>query len=449
MYTNKPKKSPIAAIIILSLAILCGGFFYVTKLNAEIELYASSKAQSIEAYRERTPSPFINNAAYTPADSPTAAREDALYYYVAPEGFTIISHSAHWDKEMLELLYQELKQNTHGDEIEKLYEIVVYPHENEELLALATYAPGIATASFRLSFPAFPKDFSVDFPFFTGRINIYGGDTKTTIESIAGSLSHEYGHHYTFYYMFDHETRRQDLLGQSQYAKLREADTHGLITSVEVGEDYFLNRHRYIIETAAEDYVTLMGSQATRQVEDYFDIKQILEDSELIESRRSERNAFPQENMSIPLAIDVEGLAEHFYSFISSEPREPTEEKQDMILHISRQSEQHRLETGLKTYTHYIITWNTPYKDAIYTVAFFDPYNYLGWGVPIKTVRPEGRGRNTSEASAIIGEYAQLRGNVVHSAADGIAEGIKTFYVVAQLPDGTYYLSELYEFNFG
>lgn len=449
MYSKKSMKPPIVTVFILSIAVLGCGFLFVNNLNEELGLYASSQAQAAEALRERVPSPFVNSAIDGALYAATASREDALYYFEAPEGFAIISHSEHWNREMLELLYEELKLNAHGDEIEKLYEIVVYPHEDDEGSTLATYSPGITSASFFIHLPSVPSGFSVDFPIYTGRINIYGGDVKTTIESIAGSLSHEYGHHYTFYYMFDQEMRRLGLLGTSEYGRLREAQRHGLITNVDIGEDYFLQRHLYIIETAAEDYVTLMGSPTTRQVVDYLDVKQLLDNPELEHQgvRQGERNAFPQENMMLPLAIDVPGLAEHFYGFIGTEPRVQLEDKEDITLQIARNSEQYDLITGPRNYVHYTITWNTPYQDAIYTVACYDPYDYTGWGIPIKTVRPGAH--PAGSASAVIGEYVVKSGNMIHSMDDGLAEGIKVFYVVAQLPDGTYYVSELQEFHFG
>lgn len=442
MYRKKSSKPVVTTIAILSLAIICAGLLCVIYINNEINLYEDSNA----AYIAYEPAPFINAAAYDADYTQPAGRGDALYFFKAPEGFTIISLSHAWNNEMLELLYEELKQNAHGEEIKKLNEIVVHPEDNDEMNALATYSPGIATADFHLRFPAFPKDFKAAFPIYIGIINIYGGDTKTTVESVAGSLSHEYGHHYTFYYMFDSEMRRLDLLGTSEYAKLRESGKHDLITSVNTDEDYMEKRHRYLIEVAAEDYVILMGSPATRQAADYYDVKQILENPELTSVGIGERNAFPQENMSIPLAIDVPRLAEYYYSFIDEQPREPIEEKQDIIIDINKQTAQYDLMSGARVYTHYEITWNTPYKDTIYTLSCYDPFEYTGGGTAIKTVRPGTRTMNS--VSAIIGEYTIKKGNVVHSIDDEIAQGIKVFVVVAQLPDGTYYTSEPYEVNF-
>jgi len=362
--------------------------------------------------------------------------------YDAPEGFTIISHSPAWNQEMLELLYHELLKNEHGEEINLLYEVIIYPYDEEEGNMLASYTLGTTAVSFNLQFPAFPSEIDIDFPQDVGSIVLYGGDTKTTIESIAASLSHEYGHLYTFYYMFGTGINEKDTLEGTEYARLRNAANLGLITGAGPGDTYMQERHRYLFEIAAEDYVQLMGSPTTRQVVDFVDVQQVLNGAEPPTSWLGARNAFPQENMMIPLAGDVPGLADYFYSYIDATPRVPVEEKKDVTLDIQRRSIQHNLVTGLRTFVYYSITWNAPYQNAIYTLVCYDPDDYIGWGIPIKTVRP---GQNTS---AIIGEYVIDLGDRVTSLDDGNANGFKVFFVVALLPDGTLYISDKLEYDF-
>lgn len=447
MFEKKSAKPAVSTILTLTAAVIGVSAYFLYNLNSEAELYETSKAETIALFDNYEPEPYVNSTYGATPYISQADREDGLYFFDAPEGFTIVSLSPAWNRNMLQALYEELKRGEHGDEMQKLYEIVIYPDEDNEANALATYSPGISTASFFIQFPAFPTEFSVNFPIYTGKISIFGGDTNTTVESVAGSLSHEYGHHYTFYYMFDHALREQNLLGQSRYGQLRDYEGFELIESAEIGEDYLQNRHKYLIETAAEDYVTLMGSPASRYVIDYYDVRQLLENPELDGTRRGGRNAFPQENMMIPLAIDVPGLAEYFYSFIDAEPRVPVEEKQNIELEFTRDSEEYNLESGPRVFTHYDIRWDMPYEDAIYTLACYDPHEYTGWGIPIKTVRPGDYSRG--RASAVVGEYAVLDDNMVHFRDDGLATGIKVFYVVALLPDGTYYLSDPTYFNFG
>ena len=429
-------------LAVFFLAVVAASFIAVYHFNGEIEIYRLSKADAEEAFRLHSSQVFISSAADAEPYVYENPRKDALYFFEAPEGFAMISHSEAWNAEMLELLYRELLRNEHGDEISLLYEVVVYPHAAQEGSMLASYTLGTTAVRFFVQFPAFPPDFAINFPMSIGSINLYDGDANNTIESMANSLSHEYGHLYTYYYMFGSGMNAEDSLIDTEYARLREARRFDLIASAGPGESYMEERHRYLFEIAAEDYVQLMGSPTTRTVVDFIDVRQFLNGAVHPESAISARNAFPQENMMIPLANDVQGLADYFFSFIGREPRAPIEEKQDVALQIERHSMHHNLVSGPRTFVYYEITWNTPYQDAIYTLVFYDPDDYSGWGNPIITVHPG------NAASAIIGEYVITRGDQVVSLDDGFASGYKAFFVVALLPDGTQYISEKLFYRF-
>ncbi|MDR2600198.1 MAG: hypothetical protein LBC73_07975 [Oscillospiraceae bacterium] len=439
MRREKTRKPLIVFLIIIGIATLCGGLLANNYYTNEIELYQNSLDDADAAFLEYTPNPFINSAAKADPFVPSFSRDDALYFFKAPEGFDIISHSEAWNEEMLELLYHELKLNAHGDEIFALTEIVVYAHEDE--YAAATYSPSLMGAEIFFLFPAFPEGFAVQFPRDTGSIQVYDGDNKTTIESIATSLSHEYGHHYTYYYMFNVEMREGRNLENTAYARLRRAEYFDLITTLASGSDLY-NHHRFLVEVAAEDYLQLMGSPTTRRVENYVDVQQRLNGVESDVRNSRERNAFPQANMMLPLAIDVPGLDAYFYSFIDAAPRIPEQAQQEITLQIKRNEISHNLTTGSRTFVHYVITWNTPYRDAIYTLAFYDPQNYLESARGIKTVWPG------QTASAVIGEYVISSLDSITWLNDEIAHGLKIFFVVAQLPDGTYYISDKLDYDF-
>jgi hypothetical protein len=253
---------------------------------------------------------------------------------------------------------------------------------------------------------------------------------------MAVSLSHEYGHLFTYYHMPEIYDTESDAAAQSVYAMLREANRHELISGAYDEAFYREQRHRFLFEVAAEDYIQLMGSATTRQVAEYVDVQQSLYGAENPSTTNNARNAFPQENMKLPLASEVPGLEAYFYSFIEAEPEPPIEERMTITLQMESVSVGHSLEGGHRTFTHYVLTWNTPYNEAIYTVACYDPDNYSGWARPIKTVLPGRR------ASAIIGSVTAVRGDQVNIRDDDIPQGTKIFYVVALLPDGTYYLSD-------
>ena len=440
VHIKKSIKPIFVVVLSILIIVILGSLGAIYHFNSEVEAYQSLPTDAV--FISNSPHSFINSAADAEPYSSYNHHDDALYFFEAPEGFTLVSHSAAWDQDMLEFLHYELMQNEHGEEISILYEVVVYPHEEEDMNALASYTLATTAVSFFIQFPAFPPDFTIDFPKDYGRINLYGGDTKTTIESIAASLSHEYGHLYTFYHMFNTEINEEETLEKTEYALLREAARFDLITNSSPGSTYMQERHRYLVEIAAEDYVQLMGSPTTRQIVDFVDVQQALDGEQNPLNITGARNAFPQENMMLPLANDVPGLEAYFYSFIDSNPRVPIEEKKNVTPEINRESVQHNLVEGLRTFVHYTITWNAPYRDAVYTLICYDPDNYTGWGIPIKTVRP---GEITS---AIIGEYVVTRGYQVVSMDDGNAEGLKVFMVVAALPDGTYYASEKLEHLF-
>ena len=444
---RRKSAAPVIILLILFIAVIIAGLASVFYFTNEIEAYKQASSEADNFFRSHIPQPFINRAVDAKSYHYHDPHEEALYFYETPEGFTMISHSEAWDQDMLELLYFELLRNEHGEEINMLNEVIIYPYSEEEGNMLASYTIGTTAVSFFIQFPALPPEFAVFFPREVGKITLYGGDTNTTIDSMANSLSHEYGHLYTFYYMLyteddENESEENDSLDATEYARLREALRFDLITNATPGSTYMEERHRYLFEIAAEDYVQLMGSPRTRQVVDFVDVQQILNGAQQPSRTNDARNAFPQENMMIPLAIDVTGLAEYFYSFIDAKPRVPVEEKKDITLQINRESTRLELVEGPRTFIYYTITWNAPYDSAIYTLVYYDPENYTGWGIPVKTVHP---GQATS---AVMGEYVVVRGTEVVHIPGSAVQGNKVLFVVAQLPDGTFYISDKLEHNF-
>ena len=432
------KKAIVAILLIITITLFGGGLSAIRYFDNAIFEYRYSVAGVDSFFDTHEPQPFINDVPSPISDRPTE-HADEKYSFTAPEGFSIRSYSYAWDYEMLELLYHELLRNRHGAEINILYEIVIYPQEADDLI-LGSFSPMTAETGFAMNFPALPEDFNLALMLDVGRIVLYGGDTNTTIESMAGILSHEYGHLFTFYHMFDMSFEN---VADSHYAQLRQATKYGLITEAPEGDFYRLNHFRFLIEVAAEDYVQLMGSPTVRQVGAFVDVRQmLLNDLENPPFSGIYRNAFPQLNMKIPLASEVPGLREYFFSYIDEEPVMPIEERMEINLEIRPVTVSHDLVTGRTAFTHHVITWNTPYQDAIYTLATYDPNNYSGLAQPIKTIF-QGQ-----EASAIIGSITTTRGNMIHSLDDGLADGTRVFYVVALLPDGTFYLSERLEVQF-
>lgn len=381
------------------------------------------------------PQYYQNPGAQAPTKGPQEVPQ-GLYTYTAPEGFALRSNSEAWDQEKLALLYEELLQNRHGEEIFSLKEIVIHPKESPN--ALGDIFSEEQMEEFRIHFSAIPEDFSVTLWQNAQVINLYNGDVNTTVESMARTLSHEYGHLFTFYHIFGEQS---DLLG-TRYATLRDAQGQDLITRNGTGLDYNQNYHRYLIEVAAEDYVQLMGSPASRQVVDFPDVRQQMAGAVYPEDAVYQQgaNAWPQRNMSLPLALEVPGLADYFYSLIGQTAPTPAQPKMEITLTVQKNTASYNLERGYSSFTRYAFSWNTPYEGALYTLACYDADSHEI--VPVKTVKPG------QQAFAEVGTVTSLGQSYLTYQSDGIDVGSKVFYVVAQLPDGSYYLSQRLPYQF-
>ncbi len=424
--------------------LLAGGAaLFVAGLAAGAILFAGlfgmqQSRAAVQSFSELRPAVrFTNKTADEKPDvSAPADKGDALYSIAAPEGFSLKSYSEYWNEAQLQLLYEELKQNKHGPEIETLNEICVYAEADND--TAATHTSDVKAMEFMLNFGALPPDFAFDITLDISNIALYGGDEIITVGGMARSLSHEYGHLYTLYYMLDEDAA----LGGTEYAALREWQANGLITTRQAA-NYWDEHYKYLIEVAADDYVQLMGSPATRTVTDFPDVRGMLAGAtypQLYAVNTEAANLMPQENLMIPLAAEVPGLAEYFYGFLNETPPAPVEQRQDITLQIAQGAASFDLTEGYRTFVHYTLTWNTPYEDAIYTVGCYDPDGYMVY--PVKTVY------TGQQAVATVGTATADAGAYVYWQSDGLDSGTKVFFVVAQLPDGTCYLSDRLEYTF-
>ena len=374
--------------------------------------------------------------------APQVLHAPAKYTYQAPEGFLMLSHSNAWNEAKLQTLYEELKKNKHGEEMDYLFEVVVYPQEDDR--ALATHRSVDRSVKWVVPIPAF-SEMTFVFNSTFGVISLYGGDVSTTVESMAASLSHEYGHHYTFYHMFrdydDTTISGREALTDSEYAKIRNLPSDKVKTAMDDRDFYYENHHWYLVEVAAEDYVLLMGSPTVKQAVDFPDVRQVLAGAKYPDKQELKRahNAYPQDNLMIPLATDVPGLAEYFCGFIGETPK-AVPAKQEINLHIKRGSTSYQLTTGYREFVYYDITWNMPYEGATYTLVCYDESEY--YIRPIKTVMPG------EKASATIGAVTRASSTQIAWQYDSIDKGQKTFYVTAMLPDGTVMISNPLAYRF-
>ena len=426
--------------ILLSVALaVCAGLLprYVRQKGVRIQ----SDIHTVDTFLQNPwGNTFVNQAAFSALEQKTSARQtesDVFGTYLSPEGITFVSKSSAWDQNKLKALYQELLLNQHGEELYRLSQITVYPQEDE--FAAATHQNESQQVLFSLPFPALPESFGVTFRRETGVISLYNGDRLTTVASMADSLSHEYGHHYTFYHMFGGNAGWNSCLN-SKYAGLRGLDETKVLNDFSDTQYYYDNHHWYLIEIAAEDYVTLMGSPNSREITDYYDVREALYGAE--GDQPAARNEMVQENLMIPMASEVEGLADYFYSFLGrAAPSFP--QKKSMDIQVEKQTPRYYLETGYQTYVSYRFSWKKAYgEDAVYTLVCFEEGDYRNTLYPVKTVK---RGE---EASAVVGRVARDRGDSVEWVDDEKASGTKTFVVTAVLPDGTLMKSDPFRYTF-
>ncbi|WP_191556950.1 hypothetical protein [Metabacillus idriensis] len=157
--------------------------------------------------------------------------------YQSPEGIMFLSYTEAWDEKKLQELYKELIQNKHGDELALLQEVRIR-------------GGSLGKSSTKGSFHAL-----------TDSITLYQGDKYTEVSSFRDTLSHEYGHHFAYHYVFSHH------LPFSEWSKIRG------ISDSPVRWDAFLHYtegdHKwYPQEIIADDYVLLYGSSEKTDVQE-------------------------------------------------------------------------------------------------------------------------------------------------------------------------------------
>ncbi|WP_078548808.1 hypothetical protein [Litchfieldia alkalitelluris] len=167
---------------------------------------------------------------------------DSSYYakYTSPEGIQFLSYTENWNQSKLEGLYMELIKNKHGEEIHLLKEIRVRGggHASNPLIT--------------------GQYFSL-----TNSITLFNGDTFLEPAEFSGTLSHEYGHHFTYHHLKEHH------FPFSSWSKLRGLDHDSI--RWDAFWNYTASGHMwYPQEIAADDYVLLYGATKEVQLKDVY-----------------------------------------------------------------------------------------------------------------------------------------------------------------------------------
>lgn len=432
-----------AAGMLLAAGVGAAGYAASVPLERETALAEENLARVSAFTEDPWREPFENQAVKAENTEP-AEEEDwdasCIASYTSPEGIRFLSMSMAWDQGKLQDLYQELLQNKHGEELNTLSYVLIYPQQDE--YAAATHQNMVQTKVFTLRHPALPERLEVPFTRVSGVITLYDGDRCDTVESMASNLSHEYGHHFTFYHMFGNTVDERALL-ESEYARLRGLDPEKVQCDRMDAQFYLENHHWYLSEIAAEDYVTLMGSPNSREVGQFYDIRDRVNGAAPQEEEvYALRNARVQENLMIPMASEVAGLRDYFYSFVEG-PAPELPQKQPISLEIQRNSVGFDFVAGYQELANYELTWNKAYgEEAVYTLVCFQEEAYSSSFYPIRTVSAG------QDASAFLGTIWSEGEDSVSYWDDGLASGTRTFVVTAVLPDGTLYTSDPLTYTF-
>lgn len=308
------------------------------------------------------------------------AEEEPYAIWETPEGFEMISYSRSWDEEDLQKLYAELKKNIHGDEIYYLTAIKLIGSPHEAAQGQYFFKDSVEHSISASFSPLLPEVFQVIV--MGGEIVLYNADSRNSVEDMARTLAHEYGHHFTFF----HFLARQPTW---DYTSVRGVDDHPRVGLWETEEKAYITNWRWDIrEIAAEDYVQLMGSSTFKETRDILDITGMLDlyidkgnltysaiwAQHLYPPRSG--NTYPQANFFIPLATEVPGLKEYYMSFVQPDYTYSPPDIPRPILSYTRQQADR-----------YVFTWQpvTDDPDVVYTLLSYN--EEINAMAAVKTVR--------------------------------------------------------------
>lgn len=167
-------------------------------------------------------------------------------YKGTQSGVTFESYSPKWNTvDKLKALEAELLRNKHGEEMKQLGKIIILPDylpNNKNVLGQYIASYQYNDTSVRL----LPDR----------KIYLFGGNDYTTPEAMSFVLSHEYGHHFTYYYLLNKENKKPGTWLTSEYAEARGFEDYSRVHDSVSGEYEWA-----MPEILAEDYVQLFGSE--------------------------------------------------------------------------------------------------------------------------------------------------------------------------------------------
>lgn len=301
---------------------------------------------------------------------------EPLATYVGQNGIEIISYSKNWvTQDKLKSIYDELMNNAHGEEIKYFSEIYIYPD------LPVNYPKGFTS----FCHEKYIKTDDGKFVFQTGcYIDIFNGNQYSDIAQLARIISHEYGHHFTFYYLMTKKNLSKEQWINSEYAKIRQLNKYPRITYL--GDASKSYSHEWdIAEILAEDYVQIYGSSLVKKTRDYLDTNERLQNSNFdAHYYYSDFNLLPQENLELKLAADVDGLVDYFYNLSGVKLKNMPEKLKISAPYLSS------IHNVFKNYNSYVWQWNKvndlETKNQYEYTLIINPIENNDYPIPLKTV---------------------------------------------------------------
>ncbi|MBF7097040.1 hypothetical protein [Alkalibacter mobilis] len=359
------------------------------------------------------------------AMSSVYANEVVVDTYESQDGIEIISYVENWKGDKLIEVYEELLKNKHGDEIEYLDRVNLYPGEspngNEEGIYFYTLKKLKLLGSTSIEMEK------------GSHIDIYNMNEKNKVEDFARVLSHEYGHHFTIYYLAKNDKNFFIDWTKSDFYKVRQG---GVYEQMESGSGV---DHKWLIEEiCAEDYVQIYGSLTGKIPVDVFDIEDkrnmnVLEEDQSYTS--SAYNIIPQENMEIGLAAENPNVLNYWSDLSGIAPDVEIYSIPEITL-----GSRNEYERG---YYSQIISWTGSYTEygdeaKAYTLVAFDKSGK--WFLPIKTVYKgeakeavvgtvmvQDNGRKKYYTDTFLGEDLKLAVVAVGNRGEAVSSGDYVF----------------------
>lgn len=322
---------------------------------------------------------------------PAQASDGYVDKYTAPDGLEVISYTDQWQGDKLIEIYQELLLNTRGEEYPYLSTVALYGGASPNGLEEGLYAYSLKKWDYLMGTSVKLEKGST--------ISLYHMDEKEQIWQVARVLSHEYGHHFTIYYLAKNDSDFFIDWTKSTFYTARQAQFFSKMSDAS-GTDHAWS----IAEICAEDYVQLYGSPTAKTWIDVYDINDRMTKGLLqkdISYSSQTYNIVPQENPFIPLAWEVEQQTKYWETITGFKPSLTTYSKPELTI-----GERILLQDG---YVNQSLEWSSSInengQEALgYTlVALNSSSNQF---LPIKSVKSGGAKR------AVVGSV------LVHSGLD-------------------------------